>query len=143
MKLIVKGKAFTRFECECTIYSANELLKMLSQIDEDNIYSPISFEVESSIKHIIGKKYNICDNSYIIDIETKEYASLVQNKSNYYSPDDEENGSSFIICSYPYVERDGNIFNHYHIFVNVISTKTHKTYRVLFYEGQVITLTKN
>ena len=81
MKLIVKGKAYTNFECECTIYSANELLRMLSQIDENNIYAPIAFEVKSEIKDIIGKKYNIIDNSYIIDIFTKESASLVQKEN--------------------------------------------------------------
>lgn len=138
MKLTVKGKAYTGFECECTTYSANELLRMLSQIEEDNIYAPVEFHVKSEIKDIIGKKYIINDNSYIIDVVTKESASLVQSKSNYYSPDEEEDGSSFIIWSYPYVERDENIFNHYHIFVNVVSTNTYKTYRVLFYEGQVV-----
>lgn len=74
---------------------------MLSQIDEDNIYAPVEFHVKSEMKNIIGKKYYINDNSYIIDVVTKESASLVQNKSNYYSPDEEEDGSSFIICSYP------------------------------------------
>ena len=137
IKLIVKGRTYNRFECECTIYSANELLTMLSQIDKDNIYVPIEFNVETEIKDIIGKKYNIIDNSYIIDIATKESASLVQKVDKYYEPDEEEYGSDFIICSFPYVERDNSIFNHYHIFVNVISTKTKKTYRVLFYEGQV------
>ena len=132
MKLIVKGKAYTKFECECSSYSANELLRMLSQIDEDNIYAPIEFDIKS--ENILGKKYNICDNSYIIDIVTKESASLVQEVDKYYEPDEEEYGSDFIICSFPYVERDNSIFNHYHIFVNVISTKTKKTYRVLFYE---------
>lgn len=138
MKLIVKGKAYTNFECECTIYSANELLRMLSQIDEDNIYAPIAFEVKSEIKDIIGKKYNIIDNSYIIDIFTKESASLVQKENKWYKPDKEENGSTFIICSNPYIERDGYVFNQYHIFVNVVSIKTNKVYRVLFNEGQII-----
>ena len=137
IKLIVKGKAYTRFECECTTYSADELLRMLSQIDEDNIYAPVEFNVKSE-KDIIGKKYNINDNSYIIDIATKESASLVQKEDEWYKPDKEENGSTFIICSNPYIERDGYIFNHYHIFVNVVSIKTNKIYRVLFYEGQVI-----
>lgn len=138
MKLIIKGKAYTRFECECTTYSANELLRMLSQIDEDNIYAPVEFNVQSKIKDVIGKKYNIFDNSYIIDIFTKERASLVQKKDKYYKPDKEEDGSTFIICSNPYVERDGDIFNQYHIFVNVVSIKTNKVYRVLFEEGLII-----
>ena len=137
MKLIVKGKAYTRFECKCTSWSAEELLKMLSQIDEDNIYSPEKIEVESEIKDIIGKRYHISDNSYIIDIATKESASLVQAVNKFYSPDEDEFGSDFIICSFPYVERSNGIFNHYHVFVNVVSTKTKKVYRVLFMEGHV------
>ena len=137
MKLIVKGKVYNGFECECNTFSANELLKMLSQIDEDNTYAPIIFKVETEIKDIIGKEYHICDNSYIIDIATKESAFLVQKVDKWYKPDKKENGSRFIISSFPYVEREGELFNHYHIFINVVSTKTGKTYRVLFYEGQV------
>ena len=98
MKLIVKGKAYTKFECKCTSWSAEELLKMLSQIDEDNIYSPEKIEVESKRKDIIGKRYYISDNSYIIDIVTKESASLVQAVSAFYSPDEDEFGSNFIVC---------------------------------------------
>ena len=138
MKLIVKGKVYNGFECECNLRSASELLNMLSQIDKDNTYAPVSIIVESEMEDIIGKEYHICDNSYIIDIATKEYASLVQVVDKWYAPDEKENGSRFIICSFPYVERDGGFINHYHIFVNVVSTKTKKTYRVLFYEGQVV-----
>jgi len=138
MKLIVKGKVYNVFECICNTCSANELLKMLSKIDEEDIYAPVSIIVESEIKDIIGKEYHVCDNSYIVDIATKESAYLVQGVNKWYKPDKKERGSRFIISSFPYVERVGDIFNHYHVFVNVVSTKTKKTYRVLFYEGQVI-----
>lgn len=83
--------------------------------------------------------YKVFDNSYCINIENGNFANLVQDHDEYYSPDKNEDGATFEIVSEPYVEQV-NIFSKYEdrTFVNVKSSLTGNVYRVLYEEGEII-----
>ena len=65
-------------------------------------------------------------NSYCININTGNYASLVQEHDEMYSPDKDEDGALFEVVSEPY-EEDVYEFNNYYgrkPFINVKSSLT-------------------
>lgn len=137
IRINVKGKVYNEFTCDLeTAYQASEFLKMLSSIDKESPYVPIEISVQT--QNLIGNEYIVHDNSYAINLDNKKSVSLVQRKSEWYSPDKKEKGAKFVILSNPYIEKDGELFNFYHIFVNVVSKKTGKIYRVLFFDGGVV-----
>lgn len=84
--------------------------------------------------------YKVGDNSYCININTRNYASLVQAHDEWYSPDKDEDGALFEVVSKPYEEHIYEInpyYKHYYgrkTFVNVKSSLTGNVYRVLYYE---------
>ena len=75
---------------------------------------------------LIGRRYKVGGNSYIIDKESGLDGGLY--------------GREVIIVSDPYVEtvKDRIIGDHDHLFVDVFSTDSGRKYRVLFNEGWLI-----
>ncbi len=87
--------------------------------------------------------YKVGDNSYCININTGNYASLVQGHDDWYSPDKDEDGALFEVVSKPY-EEEVYEFNHYYgrkTFINVKSSLTGNVYRVLYYEHNLYYIT--
>lgn len=80
--------------------------------------------------------YRVYDNSFCINLETGNHASLVQQHDEWYSPDEKEDGALFKKVSEPYVEDIYECGYHYgnKEFINVKSTFTGNTYRVLYSE---------
>jgi hypothetical protein len=84
---------------------------------------------------IIGKSYEPFDNSFCIELSSKNSALIVQ-PTEYdlidgYNPG-EELGATFIITSEPYTEMVSSFIGDYECeFINVKSSKTHKEYRTL------------
>ena len=78
--------------------------------------------------------YRVFDNSFCINVENGNPASLVQEHDNYYSPDKNEDGALFEVVSEPYVENLRAYGYHYikRKFINVKSTFTGNIYRVLY-----------
>ena len=139
IKLIIEGKVYNKFECVLeNSYRANDLLKMLSSIHKDEIYSVKNIEVETD-KEILGREYDVCDNSYCINLANGKDALLVQKEGMHYGPDKDEKGAKFIITKKPYIKKViGAIGSFYHIFVNVVSTNTGNSYRVTYNENCVL-----
>lgn len=133
IKLTIEGKVYNKFECVLeNSYRANDLLRMLSSIPMHNTYSVKNIKVETD-KEVLGREYNVCDNSYCTNLANGKHTHLVQKAGPYYSPDENEKGAKFIIIKKPYIEKITNtIGSFYHIFVNVVSTKTGNFYRVLY-----------
>lgn len=139
IKLIIEGKVYNKFECVLeNSYRANDLLNMLSSIHKDETYSVKNIEVETD-KEVLGKKYDVCDNSYCINLANGKDADLVQKAGPYYSPDEDEKGAKFIIVKKPYIKKVINaVGSFYHIFINVMSTNTGNFYRVTYNENCVL-----
>lgn len=82
----------------------------------------------------VGDFFNPFDNSYCIDLETGEQAYITPTYCypSYCYPC--ELGASFKIVDEPYWSLAKNVFDMFvpYLFVNVISTKTGRYYRVLF-----------
>lgn len=80
------------------------------------------------------KYYRVYDNSFCINLENGNYASLVQEHDEWYSPDEKEDGALFKPVSKPYVEDIYECGHHYgkKEFINVKSNKTKNIYRVLY-----------
>ena len=134
VKLKIKNKSFGYTECVFSnSYQVGDLLNMLSDISSDAIHAVKSIKVEAD-KNIIGKEYEVYDNSYCINIASGEKALLA--KCACISSELE---ASFIIVNKPYVQRVKTFFDNSVdcLFVNVKSTKTGKVYRVLFGENAV------
>lgn len=133
IKLMIEDNVYNKFECVFTdSYRATNLLMMLSSIRKDATYSVKDIKVETD-KEVIGKEYGVYDNSYCINLANGKHSYLVQKDGAYYSPDEDEKGAKFIIIKKPYIEKITNaIGSFYHIFVNVVSTKTGNFYRVLY-----------
>lgn len=77
--------------------------------------------------------YRVTDNSYCISLDTLKQVFLVQEETDYYSPDSKENGAEFEIISASFdciVEYIGETYTYK--FVIVKSTKTGTCYRVLY-----------
>lgn len=139
IKLTIESKLYTNFECVLSdIFRANDLLNMLSSIPDNNNYSVKNIEIETD-KQLIGREYDVRDNSYCINLCSGECASLVQKKDKYYTPDAAEDGAKFIIVKNPYIKKviNDGIGSFYHIFINVVSTKTGNFYRVTYNESCV------
>lgn len=85
-------------------------------------------------ENLNNMNYKVFDNSYCINIENGNFASLVQDHDEYYSPDKNEDGAIFEIVSEPYVEQVKIFLNHYEdrTFINVKSSLTGNIYRVLY-----------
>lgn len=139
IKLTIEGKVYNEFDCVLTdSHRANDLLMMLSSIPNDRTYSVKNIKVETD-KEVIGREYDVCDNSHCINLANGKRASLVQRKEKYYSPDAAEDGAKFIIIRKPYIEKVTNaVGSFYYIFVNVVSTKTGNFYRVIYHENFVL-----
>ena len=77
----------------------------------------------------VGDFFKPFDNSYCIDLETGNDAYITPGYCWYY-----EVGASFKIVEEPYWSLVKNVFGKFtpYLFVNVISTKTGRYYRVLF-----------
>ena len=138
IKLTIEGKVYNKFECVLAdSYRANDLLRMLSSIHKDDTYSVKNIEVEID-KDILGKEYDVCDNSYCINLANGKNTYLVQKVGPYYSPDKDEKDARFIIVKKPYIKKVTNaVGSFYLIFVNVVSTKTGNIYRVTYNDGCV------
>ena len=153
IKLAIEGYFGDKFECilnssHTANYMVDKLLKMLSSFHKDEPYS-VKDSVKDSIKNIeietdkkvLGKEYNVCDNSYCINLANWKSAALVQKETMYYSPDEDEKGAKFIICKKPYIEKVDNTMGSgslYYIFINVVSTNTGNIYRVCYKENCVL-----
>lgn len=139
IKLTIEGKVYNKFECVLAdSYRTNDLLMMLSSIKEKETYSVKNIKVETD-KEVLGREYDVRDNSYCINLANGQSADLVQRESEYYCPDKDEKGANFIIIKKPYVKKVSNsLGSFYHIFVNVVSTKTGNFYRVLYHENHVL-----
>ena len=151
IKLAIEGYFGDKFECVLTSsntanYMVDKLLKMLSsfQFHKDETYSVKdsvkNIEIETD-KKVLGKEYNVCDNSYCINLADWKNAALVQKETMYYSPDEGEKGAKFIICKKPYIEKVYDVMGNgsfYYIFVNVVSTNTGNIYRVCYNENCVL-----
>lgn len=91
---------------------------------------------------IIGEKYEPFDNSYVINCETKQKKSIVQEMTFNYSPSQDEIGATYEIVSEPYEEwvhlfgDCGERFKH--TFIKVKSSKSGNTYRTLYDEGKIV-----
>jgi hypothetical protein len=139
IKLTIEGHVYNKFDCVLTdSYRANDLLKMLSSIHKDETYSVKNIKVETD-KEVLGREYDVCDNSYCINLANGKDADLVQREGLYYSPDEDEKGARFIIIKKPYIKKVTNaVGSFYHIFINVVSTKTGNFYRVTYNENCVL-----
>lgn len=149
IKLAIEGYFGDKFECVLTSgntanYMVDKLLKMLPPFYRDKPYSlkdsVKNIEIETD-KKVLGKEYNVCDNSYCINLANWKNAALVQKEDIYYSPDEDEKGAKFIICKKPYIEKVDNamgIGSFYYIFVNVVSTNTGNIYRVCYNDNCVL-----
>lgn len=139
IKLMIEGHIYNKFECTLAdSYRANDLLKMLSSIHKDETYSVKNIKVETD-KEVLGREYDVCDNSYCINLANGKRAQLVQKDGPYYSPDEDEKGAKFIIVKKPYIKKVTDaIGSFYHIFVNVVSTNTGNFYRVTYNENCVL-----
>lgn len=136
IKLTIEGNVYNKVTCVLeNSYRANDLLRMLSSIPTNDTYSIKNIKVEID-KEILGKEYNVCDNSYCINLANGKDAALVQKVESYYSPDKNEKGARFFIVKEPYIERTH--FDFYVIFINVVSTKTGNIYRVTYNENCVL-----
>ena len=124
---------FGYFDCVCNCHQANDLLDMLSEIPNDAIHAVKSIKVEAD-KNVIGKEYEVYDNSYCINIASGKHALLAKCACI-----SSELGAKFIVANKPYVQRVGTFIDKsvYRLFVNVESTKTGSVYRVLFSENAV------
>lgn len=139
IKLKIKNRVSCEFECVLSdSYRALDLLRMLSSINEDEIYSVENIEIETD-KNVLGKKYEVRDNSFCINLENGKESHLLQVKDEHYVPNEDEDGAKFIIVKNPYVKKVcvPCVGNFYMIFVNVMSTKTGKFYRVTYNENSV------
>ena len=139
IKLTIEGDVYNKFECALEdSYRANDLLKMLSSIPTNETYSVKSIKVKTDV-NLVGKEYDVCDNSYCINLSNGKDAWLVQKESAYYSPDKGEKDARFFIVKEPYIEKINvrPFGDFYVIFVNVVSTKTGNIYRVTYNEGCV------
>ena len=85
--------------------------------------------LQKPAKPSVGDFFKPFDNSYCIDLETGEQAYITP---TYCYPC--ELGASFKIVNEPYWSLAKNVFDIFnpYLFVNVISTKTGRYYRVLF-----------
>lgn len=85
--------------------------------------------LQKPVKASVGDLFKPFDNSYCIDLETGFQAYLTP---TYCCPC--EVGASFKIVDEPYWSLAKNVFDIFspYLFVNVISTKTGRYYRVLF-----------
>ena len=145
IKLAIEGYFGDKFECVLNSshkanYMADKLLKMLSDEPYSVKDSVKNVEIETD-KKILGKEYNVCDNSYCINLANWKNAALVQKETMYYSPDEDEKGAKFIICKKPYIEKVDNTMGSgslYCIFINVVSTNTGNIYRVCYKENCVL-----
>lgn len=139
IKLTIEDRVYNKFECVLTdSYRATNLLKMLSSIHKDETYSVKDIKVETD-KEVLGKEYNVCDNSYCINLANGKYTHLAQKVGPYYSPDENEKDAKFIIIKKPYIKKvTSAIGSFYYIFVSVVSTKTGNFYRVIYHEGCVL-----
>lgn len=83
--------------------------------------------------------YEVNDNSYCINVITREQALLVQGHDNRYSPSKNEDGAIFEIVSEPYYEAVKTIGDKYktYEFINVKSSLTGNVYRVIYRKSQV------
>lgn len=140
IKLTIEGHVYNKFDCVLTdSYRANDLLKMLSSIHKDETYSVKNIKVETD-KEVLGREYDVCDNSHCINLANGKDADLVQKVGPYYSPDENEKGAKFIIVKKPYIQRVKvpAIGSFYMLFINVVSTKTGNFYRVTYNENCVL-----
>ena len=85
--------------------------------------------LQKPIQSSVGDFFKPFDNSYCIDLETGNDAYLTPGYCWYY-----EGSASFKIVEKPYWTLAKNLFGKFtpYLFVNVISTKTGRYYRVLF-----------
>ena len=146
IKLAIEGYFGDKFECILNSshkanYMVDKLLKMLSDEPcsvKDSVKDSVkNIEIETD-KKVLGKEYNVCDNSYCINLANWKSAALVQKETMYYSPDEDEKGAKFIICKKPYIEKVDNTMgsgSFYYIFINVVSTNTGNIYRVCYNEN--------
>jgi hypothetical protein len=136
VKLTIENKVYNKFDCVLTdSYRAHDLLMMLSSIHEKETYSVKNIKVETD-KEVIGREYDVRDNSYCINVVNGKNANLAQ---GYYSTDKDEKGAKFFIIKKPYIKKVTTaVGSFYHIFVNVVSTKTGNFYRVLYDENRVL-----
>lgn len=77
-------------------------------------------------KSIIGYRYEPLDNSWCINLQTRQRAYIVTDKPN----------SEFIITSEPYKVEVGNLHKEYE-FINIKSINSNKEYRTLYFKKQV------
>lgn len=84
--------------------------------------------LRKSAKVSVGDFFKPFDNSHCIDLETGNQAYITPGYCPY------EVGASFKIVDEPYWALTKNVFDVFvpYLFVNVISTKTGRYYRVLF-----------
>lgn len=139
IKLTIEGKVYNKFECILNnSYRATDLLRMLSSIPTNETYSVKTIKIETDID-LVGKEYDVCDNSYCINLANGKGAQLIQKVGHYYSPDENEKDARFFIVKEPYIAKVDVplIGGFYIIFVNVVSTKTGSIYRVIYSEGCV------
>lgn len=139
IKLMIEGHVYNKFDCVLEdSYRANDLLKMLSSIHKDETYSVKNIKVETD-KEVLGREYDVCDNSYCINLANGKNAWLVQKDGPYYSPDENEKDARFFIVKKPYIKKVTNaVGSLYCIFINVVSTNTGNIYRVCYKENCVL-----
>ncbi len=98
-----------------TLYNENNIIKDMNKED----------------KNIIGMEYVPYDNSWCINIKTREMANIMPD----YCFTEGEHGATFTIVSMPYEEE---VFsNTIRTFVNVESNKTGNIYRILYRESNI------
>ena len=110
------------------IYNSNREVPRY-QSNFHSIYNTDYKWLQKPTKASVGDLFKPFDNSYCIDLETGNQAYLTP---TYCCPC--EVGASFKIVDEPYWSLAKNVFDIFspYLFVNVISTKTGRYYRVLF-----------
>lgn len=110
------------------IYNSNREVPRY-QSNFHSIYNTDYKWLQKPVKPSVGDLFKPFDNSYCIDLETGNQAYLTP---TYCCPC--EVGASFKIVDEPYWSLAKNVFDIFspYLFVNVISTKTGRYYRVLF-----------
>lgn len=110
------------------IYNSNREVPRY-QSNFHSIYNTDYKWLQKPVKASVGDLFKPFDNSYCIDLETGNQAYLTP---TYCCPC--EVGASFKIVDEPYWSLAKNVFDIFspYLFVNVISTKTGRYYRVLF-----------
>ena len=110
------------------IYNSNREVPRY-QSNFHSIYNTDYKWLQKPVKASVGDLFKPFDNSYCIDLETGNQAYLTPTYCCPY-----EVGASFKIVDEPYWSLAKNVFDIFspYFFVNVISIKTGRYYRVLF-----------